>query len=143
MSPTSARADANSGKDDDAPTRPVAVAVAIGVAGIGHAHWSSASTWGASKCTRCSASARSPVGSVSPKRIPPRDTGMTCPKRSTDLLMLWGVRAAQGVSSRESHGVLLVEDVEFLDRGARRHEQLDEHGWRKAEPSSAASHQDH
>lgn len=40
--------------------------------------------------------------------------------------MLWGVRAAQGVSTRESDGVLLIEDVKLLDREARRRQQRDD-----------------
>lgn len=50
MSPTSAPADANAGKDDATPTRPVAVAIALAlvvIVGIGHAYWSNASTWDA------------------------------------------------------------------------------------------------
>ena len=34
--------------------------------------------------------------------------------------MLGGVRAAQGVRTRESDGVILVEDVKFFDRESRR-----------------------
>jgi hypothetical protein len=49
-----------------------------------------------------------------------------CPKGSADWLMLWGVRVAQGVSTCDSHGVLLIEDVKLLDREARRRQQLDD-----------------
>ena len=57
-----------------------------------------------------------------------RDTRTTCPKRSCgpDSLMLGGMCNAQGVSTGESRGVLLVENVEFLDREARRHQQFDD-----------------